>query len=72
MLPIWFRATRHSKDSSFFLPSMVVSALALMAFAHWHSLAASTALALVMGLVGGVPPAVRAARRPVAVALREL
>ncbi len=28
--------------------------------------------ALLMGLVGGVPPAVRAARRPVAVALREL
>ncbi len=28
--------------------------------------------ALLMGLVGGVPPAVRAARRPVALALREL
>jgi putative ABC transport system permease protein len=28
--------------------------------------------ALVMGLIGGVPPAIRAARRPVAVALREL
>jgi putative ABC transport system permease protein len=28
--------------------------------------------ALVMGLVGGVPPAIRAARRPVVVALREL
>jgi putative ABC transport system permease protein len=28
--------------------------------------------ALVMGLVGGLPPAIRAARRPVAVALREL
>jgi putative ABC transport system permease protein len=28
--------------------------------------------ALLMGLVGGVPPAIRAARRPVAVALREL
>jgi putative ABC transport system permease protein len=28
--------------------------------------------ALVMGLVGGVPPAIRAARRPIAVALREL
>ena len=30
------------------------------------------AFALVMGLVGGVPPAIRAARRPVAAALREL
>jgi len=30
------------------------------------------AFALVMGLIGGVPPAIRAARRPVAVALREL
>ena len=28
--------------------------------------------ALLMGLVGGVPPAVRAVRRPIAVALREL
>jgi putative ABC transport system permease protein len=28
--------------------------------------------ALLMGLVGGVPPAIRAARRPVALALREL
>jgi putative ABC transport system permease protein len=28
--------------------------------------------ALVMGLIGGVPPAIRAARRPVAIALREL
>jgi putative ABC transport system permease protein len=28
--------------------------------------------ALIMGLAGGVPPAVRAARRPVVVALREL
>jgi len=28
--------------------------------------------ALMMGLVGGVPPAIRAARRPIAVALREL
>src|SRR6202046_4303257 len=28
--------------------------------------------ALLMGLVGGVPPAIRAARRPIAVALREL
>ena len=28
--------------------------------------------ALLMGLIGGVPPAIRAARRPVAVALREL
>jgi len=27
---------------------------------------------LLMGLIGGVPPAVRAARRPVAIALREL
>jgi putative ABC transport system permease protein len=28
--------------------------------------------ALLMGLIGGIPPAIRAARRPVAVALREL
>jgi putative ABC transport system permease protein len=28
--------------------------------------------ALVMGLLGGLPPALRAAARPVAVALREL
>jgi putative ABC transport system permease protein len=35
-------------------------------------LAAGVAFALVMGLVGGLPPAVRAARRPVATALREL
>jgi putative ABC transport system permease protein len=28
--------------------------------------------ALLMGLFGGVPPAVRAARRPIAVTLREL
>jgi putative ABC transport system permease protein len=35
-------------------------------------LAAGLAFALVMGLAGGVPPAVRAARQPVAVALREL
>jgi putative ABC transport system permease protein len=28
--------------------------------------------ALLMGLLGAVPPAIRAARRPVAVALREL
>jgi putative ABC transport system permease protein len=27
---------------------------------------------LLMGLVGGLPPAIRAARRPVAAALREL
>jgi hypothetical protein len=30
------------------------------------------AFALLMGLVGGVPPAVRAARARIAVALREL
>jgi putative ABC transport system permease protein len=30
------------------------------------------AFALLMGLVGGIPPAIRAARRPVAVALRDL
>jgi putative ABC transport system permease protein len=35
-------------------------------------LAAGLLFALLMGLVGGVPPAIRAARRPVAVALREL
>jgi putative ABC transport system permease protein len=35
-------------------------------------LAQGIVFALVMGLVGGVPPAVRAARRPIAVALREL
>ena len=33
---------------------------------------AGIAFALVMGLLGGVPPALRAARRPVATALREL
>jgi putative ABC transport system permease protein len=30
------------------------------------------AFALLMGIVGGIPPAIRAARRPVALALREL
>jgi len=30
------------------------------------------AFALIMGVIGGVPPAIRAARRPIAVALREL
>jgi putative ABC transport system permease protein len=35
-------------------------------------LAAGVIFALVMGLIGGVPPAVRAARRPVAPTLREL
>jgi putative ABC transport system permease protein len=35
-------------------------------------LASGILFALLMGLVGGVPPAIRAARRPVAVALREL
>ncbi|HVN30400.1 MAG TPA: FtsX-like permease family protein [Thermoanaerobaculaceae bacterium] len=35
-------------------------------------LAQGIVFALVMGLIGGVPPAIRAARRPVAVALREL
>ena len=35
-------------------------------------LARGIVFALIMGLVGGVPPAVRAVRRPVAVALREL
>jgi putative ABC transport system permease protein len=30
------------------------------------------AFALLMGLIGGLPPAVRAVRRPVAAALREL
>jgi putative ABC transport system permease protein len=35
-------------------------------------LAGGILFALLMGLVGGVPPAIRAARRPVAVALREL
>jgi putative ABC transport system permease protein len=35
-------------------------------------LAIGVVFALFMGLIGGVPPAVRAARRPVAVALREL
>jgi putative ABC transport system permease protein len=33
---------------------------------------AGVVFALLMGLIGGVPPAVRAARLPVAVALREL
>jgi putative ABC transport system permease protein len=35
-------------------------------------LAGGIAFALFMGLVGGTPPAIRAARRPVSVALREL
>ena len=35
-------------------------------------LASGLAFALVMGLVGGVPPALRAARAPVVLALREL
>jgi putative ABC transport system permease protein len=35
-------------------------------------LAVGIAFALFMGLIGGVPPAIRAARRPVALALREL
>jgi putative ABC transport system permease protein len=35
-------------------------------------LAGGLGFALLMGLVGGVPPAVRAARLPVAVALRDL
>jgi putative ABC transport system permease protein len=35
-------------------------------------LAMGIAFALMMGLIGGVPPAVRAARAPIAVALREL
>ena len=35
-------------------------------------LALGLAFALLMGLVGGVPPAIRAARRPIAFALREL
>ncbi len=35
-------------------------------------LAVGIGFALLMGLIGGVPPAIRAARRPVAVALREL
>jgi putative ABC transport system permease protein len=35
-------------------------------------LAVGVVFALFMGLIGGVPPAIRAARRPVALALREL
>jgi putative ABC transport system permease protein len=35
-------------------------------------LVSGLAFALVMGLVGGVPPAIRAARQRIAVALREL
>jgi putative ABC transport system permease protein len=35
-------------------------------------LAEGVVFAMLMGLIGGVPPAIRAARRPVAVALREL
>jgi putative ABC transport system permease protein len=35
-------------------------------------LAFGIAFALIMGIVGGLPPAVRAARRPVAAALRGL
>jgi ABC-type lipoprotein release transport system permease subunit len=35
-------------------------------------LAAGLVFALLMGLVGGIPPATRAARQRIAVALREL
>jgi putative ABC transport system permease protein len=35
-------------------------------------LVAGVLFALLMGLIGGVPPAIRAARRPIALALREL
>jgi putative ABC transport system permease protein len=35
-------------------------------------LAIGILFALLMGLLGGVPPAIRAARRPIALALREL
>ena len=35
-------------------------------------LALGVGFALMMGVIGGVPPAVRAVRRPIAVALREL
>jgi putative ABC transport system permease protein len=35
-------------------------------------LAVGIVFALLMGLIGGVPPAIRAARRPIALALREL
>jgi putative ABC transport system permease protein len=35
-------------------------------------LVAGVIFALIMGLIGGVPPAIRAARRPIALALREL
>jgi ABC-type antimicrobial peptide transport system permease subunit len=35
-------------------------------------LAIGVLFALLMGLVGGVPPAIRAARRPIVLALREL
>jgi putative ABC transport system permease protein len=35
-------------------------------------LAIGVVFALLMGLVGGLPPAIRAVRRPVAAALREL
>ena len=35
-------------------------------------LAIGIGFALLMGLVGGVPPAIRAARRPISIALREL
>jgi putative ABC transport system permease protein len=35
-------------------------------------LASGVAFAVVMGLVGGLPPAIRAARLPVAAALRDL
>jgi putative ABC transport system permease protein len=35
-------------------------------------LAGGVAFSLLMGVLGGVPPAIRAARRPVALTLREL
>jgi len=46
-----------------------------MAFAFkitYELLIGGIIFALVMGVVGGLPPALRAAARPVAVALREL
>jgi putative ABC transport system permease protein len=35
-------------------------------------LAGGIVFALLMGIIGGLPPAIRAARRPIALALREL
>ena len=63
-----------------FMNSYTVGTLNFQTFSHvsfsFHVtpliLAIGVSFALFMGFIGGVPPAIRAARRPIAVALREL